>query len=166
MRRSIAAALAILAFAAPAAADKHHFEFMKKETVGPLRLEMTEAQVSQAVPGKPARGREQKWEADGLFHQKWTWGTQGLELGMASEKKGGAKTLESIKCTARCTLKTGRGIGIGSTLAEVQKAYAAEFNKEDSKLPGNFVAGSIYGGLILNFRGGKVSAMFLGAAAE
>ena len=166
MRLSIAAGLAVLLLAAPAAADKHHFEFMKKETVGPLRLDMTEAQIAQALAGKPARGREQKWEADGLYHQKWSYGAQGLKLGMAAEKKGGAKTLASIECAARCTLKTSRGIGIGSTLEDVQKAYAAEFNKEDSKLPGAFVAGSIYGGLMISFKGGKVDGMFLGPAAE
>jgi len=70
MRLPIAAAFAVLAFAAPAAADQHNFAFMKKETIGPLKLDMTEADVAKAVPGKPAKAREQKWEADGLYHQK------------------------------------------------------------------------------------------------
>ena len=171
MRHTIAAALAGLAIlAAPSAAQQKSedaaFKFMKSETIGALKLDMSEAAIAKLLPAKPARSREQLWGADGQYHQKWSYRAQGLTLGMVSEKKGEAKSLESVTCAARCTLKTSRGIGLGSTLADAQKAYAAEFNKEESK-PGVFVAGSIYGGLVLNFdKAGRVSAMFLGAAAE
>ena len=173
MRPAIAAGfagLAIIALAAPAPAEQKGedaaFKFMKSEKFGELRLDMTEAEIAKALPAKPVRSREQLWGADGQYHLKWSYRAQGLTLGMVSEKKGATKTLESITCAARCTLKTSRGIGLGSTLADAQKAYAAEFNKEESK-PDVFVAGSVYGGLVLNFdKAGKVSAMFLGAAAE
>ena len=169
--RAALAGLAALALAAPAAAeakksDEELFKLMKIERIGELRLTMKEAEIKQHLPKAPARSAEKLWGADGQYHSKWTYSAQGLALGMVAEKKGGAKSLESIDCSARCTLKTTRGIGIGSTLADVQKAYAAEFNKEDSELPSVFVAGTIYGGLILKFKAGKVSAMFLGAAAE
>jgi hypothetical protein len=173
MRHAIAAllaGLAMIAIAAPAPAEQKGedaaFKFMKSETLGALKLDMTEAEIAKLIPAKPVRSREQLWGADGQYHLKWSYRAQGLTLGMVSEKKGAAKILESITCAARCTLKTSRGIGLGSALADAQKAYAAEFNKEESK-PGVFVAGSIYGGLILNFdKAGKVCAMFLGAAAE
>jgi len=164
------AVVAAIALALPALAQQKSedelFKLMKSEKIGDLKLEMTEAQVKQLLPAQPARAREQLWGADGQYHQKWTYAPQGLRLSMVSEKKGAAKTLESIECSARCTLKSTRGVGIGSALADVQKAYAAEFNKEESKLPGIFVAGTIYGGLIFNFKAGKVSVMYLGAAAE
>ena len=171
MRFRIAAVLAALVLAAPAAAetkksDEEMFKLMKTEKVGELKLEMTEAQVKQTMKGNATRSAEKLWGADNRYHSQWTYGAQGLTLGMVADKRGGAKTLESILCGARCTLKTTRGIGIGSTLAEVQKAYGAEFNKEESQLPGSFVAGTIYGGLMLDFKGGKVSKMYLGAAAE
>jgi hypothetical protein len=165
----VVVALAAFAPAGASAQQKGEdaaFKFMKSEKLGELKLEMPEAEIAKLLPAKPARGREQLWGADGQYHQKWTYGAQGLTLGMVSEKMGAAKSLESITCAARCALKTSRGIGLGSTLADAQKAYAAEFNKEESTKPGVFVAGSIYGGLILNFKGGRVSAMFLGAAAE
>lgn len=172
MRQATAAGLAGLALFALATASAAQqktedaaFKFMKSERLGALKLDMTGAEIAKLLPAKPARAREQLWGADGQYHQKWSYRAQGLTLGMVSEKKGAAKTLESITCAARCTLKTSRGIGLGSPLADAQKAYAAEFNKEESK-PGVFVAGSIYGGLVLNFKAGKVSAMFLGAAAE
>ena len=172
MRHAITAGLAglaLFALAVSAAAETKGddtFKFMKSEKIGELKLDMTAADVGKIVPAKPARTAERLWGADNQYHQKWNYNAQGLSLGMVSEKKGGAKKLESITCSARCTLKTSRGIGIGSAQADAEKAYAAEHNKEDSTKPGVFVAGSIYGGLILNFKAGKVSAMFLGAAAE
>ena len=171
LARAAIAGLAALALAATAAAEtkkseEELFKLMKTEKIGELRLEMTEAQIKQVLPAAPKRSAEKLWGADGRYHSRWTYSAQGLTLGMVADKKGGPKSLESIGCDGRCTLKTTRGIGIGSTLAEVQKAYAAEFNKEESKLPGIFVAGTIYGGLILNFKAGKVSALYLGAAAE
>lgn len=168
-RAGLAGLAAILFAVAPAAAqksDEEMFKLMKSEKIGALKLDMTEAQLKQALPGQPARGAERLWGADGQYHQKWTYAKPGLKFSMVSEKKGAAKTVESIECAGRCTLKSTRGIGVGSTVADVQKAYAAEFNKEDSKLPGVFVAGTIYGGLIFNFKAGKVSVMYLGAAAE
>ena len=171
LARAAIAGLAALAFAATSAAEtkkseEEMFKLMKTEKVGELRLEMKEAQIKQVLPAAPKRSAEKLWGADGRYHSKWTYAAQGLTLGMVAEKKGRAKSLESIGCDGKCTLKTTRGIGIGSTLAEVQKAYAAEFNKEESKLPGSFVAGTIYGGLMLDFKAGKVSAFYLGAAAE
>jgi len=41
-----------------------------------------------------------------------------------------------------------------------------DWNREDSARTGSFVAGSIYGGIIFDFQKGKVSQIFLGAAAE
>ena len=173
MRFRIASAFAglcLLAFAVSAPAqqksEEELFKLMKTEKIGELRIGLTEAQVKQVLPAKPARGPDRHWAADGQYHQKWTYAREGVKLTMVSEKKGGPKTVEMIDCYARCTLKTSRGIGIGSTLADAQKAYAAEFNKEESKLPGVFVAGTIYGGLILNFKAGKATTVFLGAAAE
>ena len=164
------AGFVVLALTGAAAAQEKSqeelFKLMKSEKIGELRIDMTEAQIKQVLPTKPARSREQLWGADGQYHQKWSYAGQGLTLGVVSEKKGGAKTLEMIDCSARCTLKSARGIGIGSTLDDVQKAYGAEFNKEESKLPEMFVAGTIYGGLILKMKAGKVSNIFLGAAAE
>jgi len=166
MRPPILAALAAAILAAPpAAADKHHFEFMNKERVGELRIGTTQAEIARLLPGQPRRGREVYEAADGMYRQKWTYARHGIVLSVSSDKKGAPKTVDGITCGTRCTLKTARGIGIGSPLADVQKAYAAEYNKDESK-PDIFVAGSMYGGLILNFKGGKVSAFFLGAAAE
>ena len=90
----------------------------------------------------------------------------GVELGMGAYDAGGVKEVYSISLTSPSTFKTVRGIGIGSSEAEVEKAYADEKSTEDSRPDELFVAGSIYGGLLFNFVDGNVSEIFIGAAAE
>jgi hypothetical protein len=84
---------------------------------------------------------------------------------MVAAQTGAPKSIASIVLTTPSRLSTTRGIRIGSTAKAVMKAYKAEWERESSK-PDIFVAGSIYGGLIFNFQNGKVSKIFLGAAAE
>src|SRR4051812_47329402 len=91
---------------------------------------------------------------------------QRAEADMASDAKNGAKTVATITATAPCALETARGIRIGSSIAEVTKAYKKVQDKEQSVAGKSFVAGSIYGGVIFSFKDGKVSQIFIGAAAE
>lgn len=137
-----------------------------KEQIGKLHIGLSEAEVRQIIPGKPTRGAAQLWGADGQYHQEWQYAGGGITLGMVSEKKGGLKSIDSITITSPSTLKTQRGIGIGSTEAEVVKAYGRFRNAEDSKPGELLVAGSIFGGVMFNFHRGKVSRIFIGAAAE
>ena len=76
------------------------------------------------------------------------------------------ETVSMIRATAGCTLATARGVKIGSTEAAVNKAYGKERDKESSKAGQSFVAGSLYEGVVFTFKDGKVSGIFIGAAAE
>ena len=137
-----------------------------KEQVGKLHYGLAEKEVKQIISGQLQRGKEEKWGADGQYHQEWKYPEAGLTLGMVSKKKGGAKSAESISVASPSTLKTQRGIGIGSTESEVAKAYGPFRNAGDSTPGERFVAGSNFGGVIFNFEQGKVSNIFIGAAAE
>jgi len=137
-----------------------------KEQVGKLRDGLSEREVKQIIPGKPRRGPEQWWGADGEYHQEWKYPDGGITLGMVSKKKGGPKSIWSITITSPSTLQTEKGIRIGSTEQEVNEAYGRFRNVEDSKKGEVFVAGSVFGGLIFNFQQGRVSNIFIGAAAE
>ncbi len=137
-----------------------------KEQVGKLRYGFSEREVKQIIPGKPRRGPEQWWGADGEYHQEWKYPDGGITLGMVSEKKGGPKSIWSITLTSPSKLQTQKGIRIGSTEQEVNEAYSRFRNADDSKKGEVFVAGSVFGGLIFNFQQDRVSNMFLGAAAE
>ena len=72
----------------------------------------------------------------------------------------------SLSAESPCKLATSRGIKIGSTEAEVTKAYRDVRNAEQSIAGQTFVAGSIYGGAIFTIKAGKIVQIFIGAAAE
>lgn len=142
------------------------FALLKSERIGSLRIELPETAVLKIIPCSLKRGPETLWGADGLYHQKWDYAACGISLDMVSEKKGGRKTIASIKAVAPSTLRTGKGIGIGSSEQDVMKAYQNTINMDDSVPGKTVVAGSIYGGLIFSLKNGRVTSLFLGAAAE
>ena len=141
-------------------------DLLTGERIGRLCIGLSEGDVKKAVSCDLKRGPENLWGADGAYHQTWRCASCGLNLGMVSEKRGGKKAIESISLTGPATLSTKRGIRIGSSEQEVRKAYRAFWNHEDSKSRRNFVAGSVFGGMIFYFQDGKVRKLFLGAAAE
>lgn len=109
---------------------------------------------------------EQLWGADGLYHQTWDCYEGGISFDMVSNKQGGAKTVASIMLSAPSQLKTKRGIHIGSSEQDVERLYAKEKDPETSRTNESFVAGSIYGGLVFQFKHGTVESIFLGSSAE
>ena len=74
--------------------------------------------------------------------------------------------LAAIKLTAPSALRTKKGIGIGSTFAEVEAAY--EGTRDQSVIPSQkqIVVGSLYNGLVFRFEAGRVVEIFIGPAAE
>ena len=142
------------------------FSLLKEERIGNLRIGISETEVKKEIHCTLTLGPEELWGADGAYHQAWEYTDCGISLGMASEEEGGPKSVESITVVSPGTMSTNKGIRIGSTEQEVMNAYEPYWNKEDSEDFGNFVAGSIYGGLIFYFQNGQVSKIFLGAAAE
>ncbi len=146
------------------AADE--FALLSEERIGDLRIGLTEKDVQKAIHCSLKRGPDELWGSDGGYHQKWEYAGCGVTVSMVSEKKGAAKSIESITLVSPSTLSTKKNIRIGSAKQEVIKAYKSHWNKEDSKLSGGFVAGSIYGGLMFTFENNKVTSIFLGAAAE
>jgi hypothetical protein len=139
---------------------------MARETLGDLKLEMTEKALIKVLGEPKTKGKEIKWEAIDLFVQQWEYPALGLELQMAAQKQKAPKTILMIRAKSPCKLLTLHGLGIGHSEADVIKAYKAFEDKENSKRGETFVAGSIYGGVIFTFSKGKVSEIFFGAAAE
>lgn len=135
------------------------------EHLGPLRLNLPETDAKKAIACPMTAGKERRWEADGAYHQEWHFAC-GVDLGMVSERKGGKKTVQTIKVSGESALKTSRGIGLGASEQDVSKAYAKEWSKDESKMPDLFVAGSLYGGVMFTFKEHRVSEIFIGAAAE
>lgn len=136
------------------------------EPFGKLVLGEKSSAVIKLLGEPKSKGKDANWAAIGEWVQDWNFPSKGITLAMSSEKKGGPKTVYSISATEGCELTTARGIKIGSSEADVVKAYGKEQDKEQTKPGQSFVAGSIYGGVIFTFKGGKVTGIFIGAAAE
>jgi hypothetical protein len=139
---------------------------LETETFGQLKLGRKAADIVKVLGQPEGKGKEVHWDATGDWVQEWRYPAKGLTLNMASAKKGAPKTVLSFTAEEGCKLATSRGIKLGSTLAEVRKAYGKFENKEDSQAGETFVAGSVYGGIIFHLKDGKVSSIFFGAAAE
>jgi hypothetical protein len=142
-----------------------NFSLLRKERIGSLRIGLSEQKVKQIMNCNLDREPEKFGQADGAYHQEWKYADCGIVLGMVSDRQDAPKSIHSITTTSPSRLSTKKGIRIGSTKRAVIKAYKSDWNREDGGSE-SFVAGSIYGGLIFQFENGKVSRIFLGAAAE
>ncbi len=161
------ATMALFAGALSAAEESATEKFLKAESLGGLRLDLPEREVIQLL-GEPARrGEMLLQEADGNYIQDWDYPAKGIEITMsAGTRKNGRKTVFAFTASAPCALGTKAGIKIGSAESAARKAYAAQVDRETPATPESLIVGSIYGGIIFHFEGGKVSRIFFGAAAE
>lgn len=157
-------ALAVIGCFPAMAADE--FALLKAERIGPLRIGLPEGEVARGIACQPRRGSVTRWEADGDYHQEWAYPDCGITLAMSATTPKGAWTIGAITLTRPSPWKTRRGIGLGGTEREVMAAYGRDRNADDSTPGKNFVAGSVYGGLMFTFKAGRVERIFLGAAAE
>ncbi len=142
------------------------FDLLKAESLGSLKVGIQRS-AAIGILGRPSKsGKVEEWGADGMFHQQLEFKSVGIALSLVSQKVGSAQTIESITAVAPCQLPTAAGIRVGNTESEVIKAYRRHYNKEESTPGSLVVAGSIYGGLTFQIKGGKVSQIFIGASSE
>jgi len=148
------------------AAGAEPFHLMHHEGFGPLRIGQSEREISALLGPPEEKGAAELWGADGLHHQAWRYPRRGITLDLVSETADGRSEVASITVSAPSGLRTWRGIGIGDPEAQARKLYKDVADTETPVEDDTFIAGSAYGGLVFTFRDGKVSGMFLGAAAE
>lgn len=129
-------------------------------TAQAIALDDLDADGAIGLLGKPARKTSEEWAMDGQVYTTWTWPSHGVVL-----ITGAARSVFSVTCEAPCALKTKTGIGIGSTVDEVKKAYGKQINKRESSAT-DLVIGDAYGGTFFAIDGGKVARIFIGTAAE
>jgi hypothetical protein len=156
----------ILLCAAVTGAVEDEFQLMKSERLGALKLGISRAAALKILGSPSSIGKLEEWDADGMFHQQLEFKSAGISLSLASKTRKASQTVESITAVAPSKLVTAAGIRIGSTEAEVLKAYRQHHNKEDSTPGALIVAGSIYGGVTFEIKSGKVSQIYIGASAE
>lgn len=134
-------------------------------SIGNLYLGMKGKEIV-AILGEPSsKSKAEEWGADGLVHQDWNFSGKGIALNVNMDNKHKDMELFSIMVTQPCSFKTDQNIGIGSLYSDVMKAYEKHVDKTASDAT-MIIVGSIYGGMIFNFKGNKVEKIFIGAAAE
>jgi hypothetical protein len=156
--------LFLLVQVAPVTAEE--VSFLNGEKIGDFSLGQSEKELKNKIHCPLKRGPDTLWEADGIYHQTWDCYDAGISFDMVSDREGGSKTIASIMISAPSTLKTQRGIGIGSSEQAVIQAYQHEKDAEATMPTEVFVAGSVYGSLMFQFQNDQVTSIFLGAGAE
>ncbi len=152
--------------ATPPALAADPFPLLRQERLGPLAIGSPATAIERAVPCPLTRRPPVHWGADGRWHRTWEARACGLSVDLVADAMEGAPTVASIRLVAPSGWRTRRGIGIGSPVDAVRRAYAREWNRPESQQFGGFVAGSVYGGLVIGLRNGRVSSIVLGAVAE
>ena len=137
---------------------------LMKENIGLLSIGISDSDTLKILGQPEQKSTARIWGADGMEHQGWYYNAKGIELDMIRKENKQEVNMISIK--SPCDYKTQRGIQIGSSSAEVQRAYKNEINLHDSKSDSSIVAGTIYGGIIFGLKDTIVTSIFIGAAAE
>ncbi len=142
------------------------FDLMASDSVGAVKLGMTESEVLAALGEPDEKSEAQMWGADGLKHSDWTFADEGLTINMVESTNGESEFVAySINAAAPCALATQKGVKIGDGKDAVLAAYGDAIDPttvtEDS-----IVAGTLFGGVVFTLQDGAVTSIFLGAAAE
>lgn len=159
--------LSVLAVMLCVSAGLAETPWVGEEQIGPLRLDMTPAQVVRALGRPPHATKEIFQPADATYIQSWVYKRRGLSLQFSASRAGGPTAVSSIAVSAPCTMSTARGIHIGSTEAAVRKAYAKEIEPEQGDAS-HIVAFSLSVYIELNFtmKQGKVVSIYFGPGPE
>lgn len=136
-----------------------------KETLGGIALGMAEADVEKVL-GKPDKTTAPTEEgASGDWAFGWTYKAKGIDVSFAGPKKDGVHHVRLILTTKTSKLKTGAGIGAGSTKADIEKAYGKDVNKE-STADQILVGPEQYDAMKFHMEKGAVVGVVIGADGE
>jgi hypothetical protein len=135
------------------------------QQVGPIKLALAESKLAGLV-GKPASESKPVLEAaTGLTVKKRVYPKLGLTLTLAQEGPGQPWTLARFTADSPCPWKTPQGIGLGTAAETVRQVYQPLVDPEMTTSQ-QIVVGTVYDGVIFSVKQGKVSSIFVGAAAE
>lgn len=154
--------LTLLVLALPAAAA---LSIVQVQQVGPLKLNMAEPKMAQSLGKYSSEGKAVHEAATGLTVKERHYAKLGLKVTLAQEAAGARWTVARFRAEPPCPWKTPQGVGLGTPEAKVRKTYGALLDKEMTNAE-QIVVGSVYDGVIFSLKDGKVSAIFVGAAAE
>jgi hypothetical protein len=150
------------ATSSPAAPAAGSAEASTGESLGPLRTGLDERAVVAALGAPRDREPPIREEASGEWITAWHWPS--ATVVMFAHDANGPWSARSLTVTAPSTLATKRGIHVGSTRAEVARAYPRSAD-DDGHDPNSYLAGSMYDGVLFTFRGDAVTSIAVGPFA-
>ena len=139
---------------------------VQAEHLGSFALGLPEPETRARLACPSTTSPRTEWGADGLWHFEISAPGCGVTLGLSSPTRDGPASVEAVTVRAPSRLTSARGIGVGSPEAVARAAYRHELDAEASRPGALLVAGSLYGGLLMHLDRGRVTELFLGAAAE
>jgi len=136
--------------------------FYDHEAIGPLHATMTDKQLI-AVLGAPKKREKPAQEgATGQWVSAWQWADASALL--VSDHAGGPWQARDVS-GSRAGWSTKRGIHVGSTRAEVEKAYPRKPDDPPLQDRDQYVVGSVYGGMLIFLAHDRVTSMSIGVFA-
>jgi len=148
------------------AASAGRFGFAQTESIGGLHLGMTPKQFVGFLPCTVKKSEPVLWAGIGEIIQEWNYADCGIKLQLSASDNNTPQKISSIRVMAPSEFKTNRKIGIGSNFESVIDAYTEFADQADNQAGETFLAGSVYGGLLIKFEENRVISLFLGAGAE
>ncbi|HWV15775.1 MAG TPA: hypothetical protein VN030_10105 [Cellvibrio sp.] len=137
------------------------------EPIGGLVYGMGRIAAFKQLGVKPALGEIGMSGMTGAYYQVADFTSLGVSLTLISYSETAPQEVDAISVVAPSTLKTQRGIHIGSSEADVIAAYKAEYSKDDSEAGARVVVGNIYAGaLYFSIEHGKVVEISVASGQE
>jgi hypothetical protein len=145
-------------------ASEGSFDVLTNERFGPLRIGLSAVDARAALGEPSAVDGPYPNEVEGGLSWTWTYPDRGVTLSLVGPTDDNPR-VDAITLGEGCSLTSRFGIGIGSPVADVERAYGTCLSPDDSS-DGMLVAGSVYGGVMFSIEDGVVRSIFAGAAAE
>ena len=143
------------------------FALLENDGLGILTLRLSASDLIYLLGEPESKSDAEIWGADGFEHSNWSYGSIGLEIGMAQQPDDPEAFVYSISATAPCSLATARGVKIGSPKDDVLTAYKNEIDPDANEDTDSWITvGSVYGGIGIGIEEGAVTYIFIGASSE
>ena len=135
---------------------------LAKEKFGGVALGDSADAAVKAL-GKPTNKTKAESEAaTGTFVSTWTF-TGDVQLTMSADKAAGPFVVRNLDVKGASKLKNVEGISIGSSVADVKKAYGKNLTHPDDK---SWLVGTPYNGMLFTVDKDQVVEVFVGPMAE
>jgi hypothetical protein len=142
--------------------DPKEWPDFKNEKISGVANGAAEGDVVKAFGAAKQKAKAVEEGATGQWASDWTF-ANGVTATMVADKANGPYTVRVITLAAPSKAKTSQNIGLGSSLADVKKAYSKFLTDQND---GNWLVGTPYAGLALHVDKDKVTSVTFGVMAE